>query len=55
MGSEDKGVGQLWIENTDNILEIPMSKNIDSLNLSVSAGILMYDALKQNGRLKDSL
>ena len=55
MGSEDKGVSQLWIENTDHIVEIPMSKNIDSLNLSVSAGILMYDALKQNGRLKDSL
>ena len=55
MGSEDKGVSQLWMENSDHIVEIPMSKNIDSLNLSVSAGILMYDALKQNGRLKDSL
>lgn len=55
MGSEDRGVSSLWLEAATHIVKIPMTDHIDSLNLSVSAGILMYEALAKNGRLKDSL
>lgn len=55
VGSEDLGVSPIWIEEASHIVKIPMSTNIDSLNLSVSAGILMYEALSKNGLLKDSL
>jgi tRNA G18 (ribose-2'-O)-methylase SpoU len=30
---------------------IPMSERVDSLNLSVSAGILMYEVQRKNNRL----
>jgi len=55
VGSEDHGVSPIWLEEATQIVKIPMSKNIDSLNLSVSAGILMYEALSKNRLLKDSL
>jgi TrmH family RNA methyltransferase len=46
MGTESTGLNNEWLENTDQHLIIPMDKSIDSLNLSVSAGILMYEAIK---------
>ena len=48
MGTESAGLDSLWLEKTDQNLIIPMDKNIDSLNLSVSAGILMYEAQRKN-------
>jgi len=44
LGAESSGLGAKWFEATNQHLIIPMSKYIDSLNLSVSAGILMYQA-----------
>lgn len=51
LGSEDQGLTQKWLNVAKPILTIPMNSKIDSLNLSVSAGILMYEALRQNNRL----
>ena len=48
MGTESTGLDSLWLEKTDQNLIIPMDKDIDSLNLSVSAGILMYEAQRKN-------
>ena len=48
MGTESTGLDSLWLEKTDQNLIIPMNKDIDSLNLSVSAGILMYEAKRKN-------
>ena len=48
MGAESTGLTESWIEATDQHLIIPMDKSIDSLNLSVSAGILMYEAQVKN-------
>ena len=48
MGTESAGLTKSWIEATDQHLIIPMDKSIDSLNLSVSAGILMYEAQVKN-------
>ena len=41
-GTEDKGLSQKWLKKAKHILQIPVKFPIDSLNLSVSAGILMY-------------
>ena len=43
MGSEGSGIRPLVRSNCDYMVRIPMSGHIDSLNVSVSAGILMYE------------
>jgi len=47
LGSEHTGLSQAW--NTDQILDvaIPMSGQVDSLNVSVSASIMMFEAQRQ--------
>ena len=41
-GAEDTGLDQEWLKKAQQIVKIPVKFPIDSLNLSVSAGILMY-------------
>ena len=41
VGSESKGLGKKWIENSSEIVKISMNNNIDSLNVSVAAAILL--------------
>ena len=43
MGSEGDGMSSLVKKNCDYIVSIPMQGHIDSLNVSVAAGILMYE------------
>lgn len=52
MGSEKIGLETSWLEVTHQNLIIPMDKRIDSLNLSVSAGILMYEARRKKNLFK---
>jgi len=54
MGTEDTGLHDDWLENTHQNIIIPMSEKVDSLNLSVSAGILMYEAKKKNYNLNST-
>ena len=42
IGSEGSGIGSLVSQNCDEIVSIPMKGSINSLNASVSAGILIY-------------
>ncbi len=49
IGSEGNGVGRLVKEKCDVCLSMPMKGQINSLNASVAAGILMYEAAKQRG------
>ena len=44
-GSEDKGLNPIWFKRSDQVVKIPTNQTIDSLNLSVSAGILIYHSL----------
>ena len=46
VGSEGKGVGRLVKENADVIVSIPMKGKINSLNASVAASVLMFEAAK---------
>ena len=47
IGSEGFGLSKLVKENMDGLIKIPMKGKISSLNASVSAGIIMYEAVKQ--------
>ena len=47
IGSEGFGMSKLVKENSDILIKIPMKGKITSLNASVSAGIVIYEAVKQ--------
>ncbi len=46
IGAEGEGVGRLVREKCDFVASIPIKGNIDSLNASVAAGIVMFEAVK---------
>lgn len=46
VGSEGRGVGRLVKENADVVVSIPMKGQINSLNASVAASILMFEVAK---------
>ena len=52
IGSEGKGMGRLVREKCDFVLSIPMHGEINSLNASVAAGIMMYEVSRQRLGLK---
>lgn len=47
MGSEDKGISTTLLKMADRVLSIPMAGKTASLNVSVAAGILLYEAYRQ--------
>lgn len=47
MGAEDKGLSEKWIKSADENIKIKMSGKIDSLNVSVSAAIILFEILRQ--------
>ncbi len=47
MGAESSGLSELWRQNADEHIRIPMLGRLDSLNVSVSAAILLYEAIRQ--------
>lgn len=47
MGSEGKGLRRLVSEGCDGYVSIPIGGHIDSLNVSVAAGILLYEVRRQ--------
>jgi 23S rRNA (guanosine2251-2'-O)-methyltransferase len=47
LGSEDKGISRELIALTDQQIRIPMTGSIGSLNVSVAAGILLYEVIRQ--------
>lgn len=46
IGSEGKGISRLVLEQCDFLVKIPMFGTVNSLNASVSAGILIYEIIK---------
>jgi len=47
MGSEGEGVSGEYLKKTDVQLRIPMLGEIESLNVSVAGGVLMYEVVRQ--------
>ena len=50
IGNEGSGMGRLVKENCDILVSIPMVGKINSLNASVSAGIVMYEIFNQKNK-----
>lgn len=47
MGSEDRGISREMTSLADEIISIPLTGNIGSLNVSVAAGIIIYEIKRQ--------
>ncbi len=47
IGSEDKGLKRLTLENCDEIIKVKMPGRIESLNASVSTGIMLFQMINQ--------
>lgn len=52
IGSEGQGLGRLVKEKCDFIVTLPMKGKINSLNASVAAGILMFEAARQRAGIR---
>jgi len=51
LGSEGSGISKLLAQKCDSLIKIPSSGRVDSFNVSVAAGILMYETVRQhNGK-----
>ena len=47
LGSEDKGVSKEWYSESNELIHIPMEGQADSLNVSNSGAIIIYEAKRQ--------
>ncbi len=47
LGTEAFGLTEFWVENSDELIKIPMNGKVDSLNVSNAAAICIYEAVRQ--------
>ncbi len=47
MGSEAFGLSKTWLDEADELIKIPMNGKVDSMNVSTSAAIVVFEALRQ--------
>ena len=52
MGGEGHGLHRLVREACDERAHIPLLGPVSSLNVSVAAGVVLYEAVRQRGRVK---
>lgn len=52
LGGEDKGVRRLVQEHCDYLAALPLKGQISSLNVSVAAGVLLYEVMRQRRKTK---
>lgn len=50
LGNEHNGVSELLKKNSDYLLSIPHSDNIESLNVSVATSIVLFEAIRQKSK-----
>ena len=46
MGNEQNGLSDTLMNNSDQLIKIPMLGKSDSLNLAVSTGIILYESIR---------
>lgn len=49
LGSEEDGISDAFLKEADELARIPMKGKIGSLNVSVAAGVAIYEVLRQHG------
>jgi len=47
MGSEEDGISGEYLKRSDELVKIPMNGTIESLNVSVATGIILFEAIRQ--------
>lgn len=47
VGTEDKGLSDFWLGSADVKVKIPMRGKVNSLNVSVSTALILYEAVRQ--------
>ncbi|MFL5728381.1 MAG: 23S rRNA (guanosine(2251)-2'-O)-methyltransferase RlmB [Cytophagaceae bacterium] len=47
MGSEEDGISEEYLKRADDTGKIPLTGNIESLNVSVAAGMVLYEVVRQ--------
>lgn len=55
VGTEATGLSEEWLKNSYQNIIIPMQGEIDSMNVSVAAGILVFEAKRQRGFLNKKI
>lgn len=50
VGTEDEGLTDFWISNADAQVKIPMMGKVNSLNVSVSTALILYEAVRQRNQ-----
>lgn len=53
MGSEAHGIDDFWIENSDGFIKIPMHGSVDSMNVSTSCAVVVFEAVRQRSAAGD--
>jgi len=49
-GSEASGLSREWLEGAEQAIKIPMRHGLDSLNVSVSAAVILFESIRQRNR-----
>ncbi len=49
LGGEDRGIRRLVREHCDHLVSLPLFGHVSSLNVSVAAGIALYEVIRQRG------
>jgi TrmH family RNA methyltransferase len=47
VGAENEGLTDFWLQNADLRVKIPMLGRVNSLNVSVSTALIVYEAIRQ--------
>ncbi|HEX6227795.1 MAG TPA: TrmH family RNA methyltransferase, partial [Chryseolinea sp.] len=49
LGSEEDGISDTLLRQADDLAQIPLKGKIGSLNVSVAAGVALYEVVRQKG------
>jgi RNA methyltransferase, TrmH family len=55
VGTEDEGLSDFWLSHADVKIKIPMAGRLNSLNVSVSTALIVYEAVRQRNRQHHSI